>query len=300
MKYGIVDIGSNTIRLNIYRVNEDHSFSLMANNKYTAGLVNYIKKGVLTKSGINKLLYILGKIKNIAGFLELDRLYIFATASLRQLKNQSEVLNMVKDQLELEIRLLSGIEEARLGFEGVKEKYNIKDGLIIDIGGGSTEVSVLIDEVMKMTESFDMGSLSLQKNFVSDIMPNKKEIKEIQKKVRTTIYKSDLPMDLDLDTMYGIGGTIRACGNLVQDLYDRPNNKTVYYEDLVGLYKDLLDRKKRAIRHLLRINPSRTHTILPGLVILRELLEYSGIKTLKISQEGVREGYLKEVLIDGI
>lgn len=299
MKYGIVDIGSNTIRLNIYRVREDQTYIKVANNRFSAGLVNYIKKGHLSNSGIRRLMYILGQIKKIEEFLDLDYIYLFATASLRRLKNRQYVLEIIKEELGYDVDLLSGRDEASLGLEGIRGEYDIKDGVILDIGGGSTELSVVLDGVMKMTESFELGSLSLQKDFVVDIMPNKKEIKTIEKEIRSLIYNSDIPMDLDVETIYGMGGTIRACGNLVQDIYDRSDNKTAYYEDIADLYDKLIRRKKKSLRRVLKIIPSRTHTILPGLAILKEIMEYTEIDTLRISQDGVREGYLNEVLRNG-
>lgn len=299
MKYGIVDIGSNTIRLNIYRVREDNSYIKIANNKYSVGLVSYVKKNHLSSSGIKRLMYVLGQIKKIEEFLEINQLHLFATASLRKVKNSKEILDGIKDELGYDLDLISGEDEARFGLEGIRDEYDIKDGLIIDIGGGSTECSVVIDEVMKMTESLDLGSLSLQKDYVSDIMPNKKEIKIISKYARSVIRSSDLPSDIDVDTAYGLGGTIRAVGNIVQELNDRSDNKTVYYDDIEDLYGQLVKRKKKAVRRVLKITPSRTHTILPGIAILREIMDYTDIQTLKISQDGVREGYLKEVLRNG-
>ena len=141
-RYGIVDIGSNTIRFKIYDYMNGkvkHSVS----NKKTAGLIAFKKDGKLNKDGINVLVSTLKKFNKHMEELGVDEAYYFATASLRNIDNTEEVLDTVKKTLNINIHVLSSDDEATLSFEIIKEKdlYG-NDGILIDVGGGSSEINV--------------------------------------------------------------------------------------------------------------------------------------------------------------
>lgn len=141
MRHAIVDIGSNTIRLIIFDINENkNNFKKVLNKKYTAGLITYVHDGELSGKGIKKLIKTLSSIKNIVIELNVDTFSPFATASLRNLENTEEVLEEVKKDLDIDIDVLEQVEEAFLGNVGIRSEIKVDSGISVDIGGASTEV----------------------------------------------------------------------------------------------------------------------------------------------------------------
>lgn len=116
--YGVIDIGSNTIRLMVYRV-EDGAIHPVLNKKYATGLVGYINsKGRMSKEGIRKAVEILSELRAVTQQIRLREIFPFATASLRNITNTEEVLQAIQEASGFSVRVLSGQEEATFDYYG--------------------------------------------------------------------------------------------------------------------------------------------------------------------------------------
>ena len=174
-RYGIVDIGSNTIRFKIYDYMNGkvrHSVS----NKKTAGLIGFRENGKLNEAGIHVLVSTLKKFNRHMEELGVDEAYYFATASLRNVDNTEEILDRVKKALNIHIHVLSPDDEATLSFEIIKEKdlYG-NDGILIDVGGGSSEINVFKNRKPIGDVSLPIGSLVMYQEYVSLMFPDENE-----------------------------------------------------------------------------------------------------------------------------
>lgn len=298
MKYGIIDIGSNTMRLNLYSV-ENGEINSLLNKKNVAGLATYVKKGQMTKKGADKLIKILNKFENICEAFDIKNIYAFATAALRNAKNSDDVMEYVRENSNIPIDLLSGEEEANLGYLGIQEDYDFDNGYILDIGGGSVEVTTVKNRKVIYSTSMTEGHLSLFRENVVSILPKKEEIKKMKKEIKKLIEQENIETIKNTNIIYGTGGTIRACGNVAQEVFDLPTNSTLHKDTIDKLYKNLKKQDKKTMRTVLQVVPERVHTITPGIIILREILKYTNSETIKISKKGVREGYLLKVINKG-
>ncbi|MBM6888238.1 phosphatase, partial [Pseudoflavonifractor phocaeensis] len=117
MKCGIVDVGSNTIRLSIYHW-EGRNFKLLMNKKEMAGLAGYIKNGVLSDSGILVACRVLAGFKALLRNFDIDQIHVFGTASLRNIVNTEEALETIQAVTDLGVEVLTGAEEAAFSFQG--------------------------------------------------------------------------------------------------------------------------------------------------------------------------------------
>lgn len=293
MKYAIVDIGSNTIRLNMYLVRGGVTTPLIQ-KKVTAGLASYIDKKVMSEKGIKKLIFTLKKLNNIIDLFEIDRKYVFATAAVRNAKNCDEILKRVKDELGIEIELVGGKREAKLGLDAVRSEYNFKDGVVIDIGGGSSEITIIEKEKIIYEESIPEGSLSTYMDYVENLLPTKKEEKNIRAAIKEELKNLNIPKSKKKCSAYGIGGTIRCAGNLSSELNTTDNPKHILKTELEDIIKGMSDNNKNVIGTLLQVNPSRIHTATTGFIIMSEILNYMSIDEVFISDMSIREGYLQE------
>lgn len=300
MKIGIIDIGSNTVRLNLYKIENEEKIISLLNKKTVAGLASYVENGFMTKKGTDKLIDILKKSILICKYFEIEALKAFATASLRNIKNSDSVLKYVEENTGLNIDLISGENEAIYGYLGLKDDYSLKDGYIVDIGGGSVEITLVENEKILYSTSISEGSLSLFKKYTKKIFPEKSEIKLIQKKFSEKLIENEVKISKKNLPIYGTGGTIRAVGNIASEIYDLPSNKEIYYKNLKSLEKILTKIDVTAFRTVFQVSPERTHTIIPGILILEEIFKYTNAKQMFISDKGVREGYLHYLLKKGV
>ena len=292
MKCGIVDVGSNTIRLSIYHW-EGRNFKLLMNKKEMAGLAGYIKNGVLSDSGILVACRVLAGFKALLRNFDIDQIHVFGTASLRNIVNTEEALETIQAVTDLGVEVLTGAEEAAFSFQGATVGGGAPgDGLLADIGGGSTELVSYQNGAITSGCSLPMGSLSLFAKHVSGLFPTKEERKAIRAHVEGELEKARTA-GLRCSHLTGVGGTIRAAAKLCNDLSGADqSNRSIPAEEIRALYKDLKKGDQATLRQILRIVPDRVHTILPGLAILNAVLKSYEVETVLVSPCGVREGYL--------
>lgn len=297
MRHAIVDIGSNTIRLIIFDINENkNNFKKVLNKKYTAGLITYVHDGELSGKGIKKLIKTLSSIKNIVIELNVDTFSPFATASLRNLENTEEVLEEVKKDLDIDIDVLEQVEEAFLGNVGIRSEIKVDSGISVDIGGASTEVVYFEEDGPREYINLKTGSLLLFGENVSRILPKKSEIRAIEKSVIRELNSSHFSSKEN--KLIGIGGTIRTTGKVIADLWNEDEKKFTL-KDIYKLLNLIKDRNTETIRSIIRTNPARIHTIIPGIIILKILMEKFEIDEIEVSDNGLREGYLIYKVLEG-
>lgn len=159
-RYAIIDFGSNTIRLCIYRVDDPHaepitrkSFSTLLNVKEMAGISSYIQDGVLTSKGIKKAARIIRDHAQCASYFDCDAITVFATAVLRNCKNSKSAKRAIEKACGLPITILTNEEEAHLGLVGARLDCTLANATVVDIGGGSTELTALTRGVERVGTS---------------------------------------------------------------------------------------------------------------------------------------------------
>lgn len=298
MIYAVIDIGSNTVRLSVYKVHGEKVTNLF-NEKEQASLKTYVKDGVLSEKGIDRLVSTLKKFKAVVdNFEDIDELHPFATATIRDAANRSEILDRVKNEVGLDIEIISGEEEAKLAFIGASSSVEVSRGILTDIGGGSSEV-VIIDQnkVIKST-SLSIGSLSAFNDYVDGLFVSKDEKKDIDSEVKNLLESNKMYRE-EHNLLCAVGGTARATMKFYNEYYDEPSYNTVMQASkLNDMVKEVIDREPRDILDaILAVKPDRVHTLLPGMVILNRLTKYFYCEKISISQTGVREGYVYNKLL---
>ena len=281
MKCGIVDLGSNTIRLSIYHW-EGRQFKLLMNKKEMAGLAGYIKDGVLSDRGILVACQVLAGFKSLLENFDIRDIHVFATASLRNIVNTEDALDTIRAVTGMTVEVVSGSDEATFSFLGAT------------VGGGAPATELVSYEKGSITSecSLPMGSLSLFTKHVSGLFPTRDERHAMRDQVEAELERAKTA-GVRSAHLTGVGGTIRAAAKLCNDLSGADqSNRTIPAEEIRALYKDLKKGDQATLRQILRTVPDRVHTILPGLAILNAVLKSYEVETVLVSTCGVREGYL--------
>lgn len=289
MVCAVIDVGSNTIRMSVYKI-ENGRFSVLFSKKETAGLANYIMLRQMSPEGVNEAVDVLNSFKSVLKYIAVDELHVFATASLRNIDNSLGVLEAVKRGTGFDIEIISGEEEAELGFAGASCQAPFSSGYLFDVGGGSAEIVSFENMKPDFTTSIEIGSLNLYKNNVEKIWPKKKEMESINKRIDDVL--TGLP-DVRKPALIGVGGTARSLRDLINSRMGYPAaNKTVTMEELEGIAEFLQGKSREALDAVLKKCPDRIHTIIPGTMLINGLAKRFGSEKLYISDYGVREGYL--------
>lgn len=297
MKCGVVDVGSNTIRLSVYRWETDGSIKLLTNRKVTAGLAGYIQDGAMSDGGLQAACGALTQFRALLDNFEIPDMYAFGTAPLRNITNTEEALAVIEARTGVRVEVLSGTEEAALSFRGASMGGGTPDGLLADIGGGSTELVSCRGEEAASGCSLPLGSLSLFSRFVGGLFPTKEERRAMKAAVRDALKraKGEIAPHRHLT---GVGGTVRAAAKLCSGPSEPGRNSApIPAEDIRRLYKDLRKGDRDALNRILRACPDRVHTLLPGLVILTAVIDACEVETVSVSACGVREGYLMDRIV---
>ncbi len=306
MQYAIIDFGSNTIRLSIYEVNKDKpsDFVQILNKKTMAGLAGYLDdEGNLNDDGINKAIEILESYKKKIKNFNVVSSHIFATAIMRKAKNQKAICKQIKNATGFEMDILSGAEEAQLGFYGAMNTIDIKKGAQIDIGGASTELVVFDGTDILFATSLTLGSLSLYLDNVTGLIPTPAEMDRIRKQVRAELETIPEIQNLTFNAISGVGGSVRAAGKIRDDWFKGSvGSKTfkVSMEEIDDIFDRAIYDPHHAMRKILQVVPDRVHTALPGIVCARTIADFFDAKSISISKYGVREGYLLVKVLDAV
>lgn len=296
--WGVIDIGSNTIRLVIYSL-EEGKLRPMLNKKYAAGLAGYLgKNGKLSKEGIEKLLAILNEIQSILQYVKVENVYPFATAALRNSTNGQTIVEKIKVECGMEVRILTGEEEAIFDYYSTINSGTSASGLLVDVGGGSTELTLFREREILSAVSFPIGSLTLYKHFVKEVLPTEQETKQIKKEIKRCLQTIPFPEEnLVAEHIYSVGGTARASLKLLNRKYGRPAGYMEYtYKELKQFLADIEEKPRRLLDQVLCTSPERVHTIVPGMLIFETVAKYYHAERFTISHYGVREGYLMYIL----
>ncbi len=191
--YAVVDLGSNTIRLVVYEVKDDRrktysskDFKSLINDKVMAGLSAFVTAdGTFTDDGVRRAASVLKGHAKRARYFDCKRIDVFATAVLRNAANSAEAVAAIERESGLTIDLLSAADEAHLGFAGATCDRTIERGTLVDIGGGSTELTRVEDGRDFDNVSLGQGSLSSFAHVVRAILPTGDEMDAIVAALRS-------------------------------------------------------------------------------------------------------------------
>lgn len=295
-KCAIIDIGSNTIRMNIYEV-DDGAINKLLSKKKMLGMSNYVEDDKLTDKGIKKCIKVLADYKDTLEKMHIEEIYPFGTAGIRNIKNSDEVIQRIADSTSIKIDLISGESEADCVYRGVSSIYDATNCGIVDIGGGSTEIIIVEDGNVKNEISMPIGSLNLHHSYINTtIFPQKDEVKEIKRHIRSVMndYKIfKLPKGMKF---YGVGGSIRAAGEIAEEYFGLDDDEHFSKEHVKGIIDKIMEKDTEILRVMLKECLDRIHTQTPGMLILNELMKELKIDSISVSAAGVREGYIIDKL----
>ncbi|WP_196590782.1 exopolyphosphatase [Pectinatus frisingensis] len=300
MLYAVIDIGSSTIRMAIYNI-EYGKIEMLTKKKHLIGLAGYVKNNLMQQQGIDKACDSLNEFRDFLVDFHIKNVSAFATAAIRNVKNSRAVVDELQKRTGIAIRVITGDEEAAFDFIGVMHGVDVPTGLIIDVGGGSTELIYYIDKNIEKKISLPLGALSLHTDFVEDFLPSSAEVNDMERYVTDALKKADGFTVPPAPYICGIGGTIKSMRILYNHLFqcndDNMMLKTADFITMIKKYMRDTAVQEKDIIMLLKSVPDRLQTIVPGMVIIDIICRYFQAEQLTYSDTGMREGYIYDQII---
>ncbi len=302
MRYGIIDIGSNTIRTVVYDCSKD-GVGVILNETDNANLYDYVKNGVLTEDGIIRLIQSLHESKTQCRLAKSQKNVYIGTAALRTADNSAEAIARVKDECGIDIRLLSGREEAYYDYLGIKQTHNFREGIAFDLGGGSCQIFTFSNGDILEYDSLPIGTRRIFNEYMSnDTYPTKVEIEEIDKAVTKLLSENFSDTAAHNGTIYAMGGTCRALVYFISALHRR---NPVLHDGFIITSGDISELKDMILGEYLiferlanNISPKRVKTIISGVAELGAIMRYFDASSICVIGCGLREGVLYEQMLN--
>lgn len=300
MLLGMIDIGSNTIRMAIYLIEGSH-IEMLLKKKHTVGLASYLKDNVMQPEGIDKAAEILNEFRGFLTTFQITQVTAFTTAALRNAENSREAVAEIERRTGFSIRVITGDEEAEFDFIGATHNLQNDSGLLIDIGGGSTEIVSYRDRTIRYKMSLPIGSLGLRTRYVTELLPSASECLAMRSEAGRMIENLDMPVSMPETAVVGIGGTFKGATALYNAMFNQPASnvrmETRRFMTMISaLQRDQGMTQELAIL-LMRTVPDRIRTIVPGLILADVLARRFHGKVITYSNSGVREGYIYDQIL---
>ena len=285
-KIAAIDIGSNAVRMLICYIIPSGKKYIFQKNSYLRLPIRLgedsFKDGIISKSKIHKLSDAILSFKYIMNVHDVEYYQIYATSALRESKNSKEVILEIKKTTGLKINLISGLKEAKIISKGdslEKLQFN-RSFMYVDVGGGSTEYSILRRGEEKKSKSFKIGTVRLLNNLVDD-----KLLIDIKYWLGTYLD------DQDKIRLFATGGNI----NKIQSMTGSKIGKPISYLSLKDLYNNLTKYSYQERMVKFGLNPDRADVIIPALKIFITTMESVGSNKLFVPKVGLVDGMINEI-----
>ncbi len=300
-KFAIIDIGSNTMRLVIYHNERNGRLKEIENIKTMARLRNYLDdRQYLNKTGMDILISTLKNFEEITKYHDIQNINAVATATIRHAKNQHEILENIQTYTNLDVKILSEFEEAYYGFLAVINSTSITEGITIDVGGGSTEITYFQDRKLIFYHSFPFGALSLRKQFLEGPVPTEDELFQLTTYLHEQINKIDWIKD-KVVPIIGIGGSARNIAQIDQRHKMYPLGGLHQYEmssnDLATVKESLISLPFEKLKCVEGLSEDRADIIIPALEVFNVFYQIINASSFILSRKGLRDGVVYEELL---
>ncbi|MGO1948204.1 MAG: Ppx/GppA phosphatase family protein [Mycobacteriaceae bacterium] len=300
MRLGVLDVGSNTVHLVVVDMAPGGPPTPMSNWKTPMRLVEYLDDdGSITPKGVKKLIKGVGLAAEMADQFHCDEMLPFATSALRSAANSEIVLAQVEAETGVRLRILSGTAEAELTFLAVRRWFGWSAGRIcdLDIGGGSLEMSVGVNELPDVALSVNLGAGRLTHEWFETDPPKRKEIKALAEHIDATLeepvrtLKEAGPVDLAVGTSKTFRMLARLTGAAPSSA--GPRVRRVLTRPGVRQLTSFISRMTAADRAELEgVSADRSHQVVAGALVAEATMRHLGIEQLQLCPWALREGVI--------
>ncbi len=287
-----IDIGSNSIRLIIAEVENNKIKNIIYEEKATTRLAaNINKTGILQEEPFNKSINVLAGFRKALNKYNVEKIKTVATSAVREAANGKEFINAAKNS-GIEISIISGKEEGMLEYLGVCSGFDAgRQPLILDVGGGSSEIIYMQDNNELHTESHKIGVVKM-----ADMFDFQKSSTEILEKCSAYIkeFFKDVTIPNNIQNFIATAGTATTLAAIDMEMteydYNKVNGYKITKEKVIEILNKVYSTPYNKRLEIKGMDKGREDLIIPGILIILEILKKTNLNIITVSDFGLREG----------
>ncbi|MEO6398895.1 MAG: Ppx/GppA phosphatase family protein [Tepidiformaceae bacterium] len=291
----VIDVGSNSVRLLVARELSDEAFEVIDEERFDARIGEGQAGGDLTAEGMQRGLKALRIMCQVANSFGPDSTVVVGTEALRRAPNGNEFVECAREQTGMVVRVLSVAEEAHAGFLGVINSTGLRDGHLLDIGGGSLELMSVRDRALVRAESAPLGAIYATERYFRTDPPSAKDLRGLRRAVRAQFKSTERS-----EVLYGSGGAVRNLARLIRIRRGYPLRRLhgfiIPRREMRRVANTLLKSSPEERRRIPGMNPGRSDILPAAAAVIDEVMEMTGAATLTVGGQGLREGLLWQEL----
>ncbi|TAL09860.1 MAG: Ppx/GppA family phosphatase [Nitrospirae bacterium] len=306
LKLALLDIGSNSIHMILTEIQPDFSYKILDRFKDVTRLgEETFKSGQLSPDALARGTDVVKNLATLTRNRGFTRIEAVATSAVREASNGGQLIEAIEQQTGIRVRVVTGQEEARLIYLGVRQSMDFGDRnvLIADVGGGSVELIVGNRNKLLHAASLKLGAIRLKDLYLRpDTTPSAGRLERLKEAVEAQL-KAVLPRfkKVGFDDFVGTSGMI---GNLAEIMHlhktDRPipqlNMARFSFKDVAAAEKLLVKTPLKQRHEIPGVDPKRADVLVPAIIVLRALMERLDIDEITISDKAIREGLLHDFI----
>jgi exopolyphosphatase/guanosine-5'-triphosphate,3'-diphosphate pyrophosphatase len=276
-----IDFGSNAIRLTVAEVTTPGHYKILEKFRFPLRVGSDVfLSGEVSESKIHDILDVFKKFNTYLESYHVQEVQAVATSGLRDAKNSELIVKLIEDATKIKLKVISGLEEANLIYEVVAHEVPIMTGktLLIDIGGGSTELSFINEGHFENVQSYNVGTVRILKKYKSD-MPLLTEA------VRNQVTGQKMKI-------VGTGGNLRRLGKLRKKIFGRADSSIIHKSEVIEMYNILKDYSALQLMKKYGLKHDRAEVIVPALQILSTVLNDINVDIILLPKVGLSESLI--------
>jgi len=296
VRLGVLDVGSNTIHLQVMDAHPGARPTPTTNYKVELRLTEYLDvSGAISARGIQLLNDAIAEAVAHARVNETDEILAFATSAIREATNGAQIITDINKKHEIDLQVLNGDDEASMTFLAVRRWLGWSAGklLVIDIGGGSLEIASGIDESPEATISMPLGAARLTREFLNGDPYSSKGVKNLEKHAEEVL-RDSMPNSLkshDADHFVATSKTFRTLARICAQWYgDSP--KFIERSSLSSAIPRLIEMNSKSRAELPGVSANRAQQIVAGGIVALAVMDRLDVDEAEICPWALREGIL--------
>ena len=300
-KLAVIDIGTNSIHMVLADIEPDGSYTIVDRFKDMTRLGDgTFQRKRLSQAAMTRGIDVLRNLTTLARNKGFPKILMTATSAVREAKNGGQFIEAVARHTRVRVRVVTGQEEARLIYLGVRHSMELTEtpSLIVDIGGGSVELIAGARDRLVGAKSLKLGAIRLKDTFLAKAPPSKRRLRECY-----TVIEQELGEALNQLKLQEIDQIIATSGmaaNLAEIVYVQRTGREIPQLNMstMSLKEIRLIEERLAASGIAKrmeipgLDPRRVDTLLPAAAVIRTVLELTGQKEVTISDKAIREGLM--------
>lgn len=298
-RIAIIDVGSNTFRLIVITYHPGYHFQVTDEVKETVRLVQGMSAtGLMRAAPMERAIETMQLYAAFCKASNITDISAVATSAVREAKNREAFLARVKRQSGIDVRVLSGKEEAYYGYLAAINSTTLDSGFVIDLGGGSLEITRVENRQSRESVSFTLGAVRTTEEWLPEAPATPQAVNRLRKHIQEQLAVLDWFKSAPDTRAIGLGGTLRNAAQIVQKMRDYPlselhgfNLRESELQKVITVLEPMTVEQRRSVPGM---KADRADITLAGAIVVDECLKHAGYDRLTICGQGLREGVFYE------